>query len=510
MRGWVLSRYIRGQPLSRLSRPRLFSSTSLLNTPHTEHVEVPCASSGDVIVRYVCHLILILSHSKEEIKQKLTRSHSLHDIAKHPVTTPLIINLPACPVQDVNDVDSYLPRFLHRYPCATIHYRWPNARRLVDPTFSPPPPPSPPPGPDADADESSRPRPLRWPTPVHDALAGYDHLLREFAPPLTPAPAASDDWYDSRYQTQTQPQQQQATRDVYVVGSHLGAGLAASLALTESHTGEPMAVRGLLALNGVYNWTTFLPDHPVQCSRAALAPEYDALGRGDDLRALEDEDEADLGVVTNILGKLYARPGDVFDPFASPALFFHSPGLMVPPDFGERWRAEYLIDTPSSESDDDKKTNSDADLDSDSDSDSSSEEGVATLRRGFFVFPPLDSKLKIPNTLLLHSTPPPLPALPRIAPNEPGRLPVLHRRLRKAENSFGSQAAYLAGLMRRSVKSFELNIEGRWEDEADDCEDVAFRRVKTEDVGRVHCRDGRGFGEQGEEVARQWLEKHLG
>lgn len=475
-------------------------------------------------------------------------------------------------------MDSYLPRFLRRYPSATIHYRWPGAHDLLgatSPTPSTSPSPSPSPSPSTPEDEYQQhhhQKPLRWPTPTHDTLAGYDHLQRTLgtppqppAPPTTPATIATSG-ADGLPPTPPPP------REVYVYGSYLGANLAAALALTESYAYNPalhrhrhrqqhrhdeaqaareaMTVRGLLALNGLYNWTTLLPDHPIHRHRAALA------AAGLRLTKEEEEEEGDSGRDLNVLqrpvARLFARPGDLFDPFASPVLFFHTAGIMVPPTFGERWRPEYPLHSPSASSapsssapsaslpspasdvyvysdpedlpppspyPDEEGEHAETNTDADADAYFAPPDPLAPPpRRGYLAFPPRASGLRIPETLLLHSTPPPQSTRrPRErergggtgAGSGSGSGAALWRKLRNAENSFGSQAAGLAGLMRRSVDSLELRGSGkRWD--GGDGEEEAVRRVKTEDVGRVDGRDGLGMGERAEEVAGQWLEERLG
>lgn len=510
---------------------------------------------------------------------RLTLTHSLHDITRHPVSTPLIINLPACPVQDIADVDSYLPRFLRRYPSATIHYRWPGAHDLLKATSPTPLPstsPSPSPSPHEDEyQQHHHQRPFRWPTPIHDTLAGYDHLQRTLgAPPPPPAPPTTPATIATIATSGADglPPPPPPPREVYVYGSYLGANLAAALALTEAYAHNPaldhhrrhrqqhrheeaqaahqaMTVRGLLALNGLYNWTTLLPDHPIHRRRAALA----AAG----LRLTEEEGAGggaggDLGVLRRQVARLFARPGDLFDPFASPVLFFHTAGIMVPPAFGERWRPDYPPRSPpappaasssarstvlSSPADDvyvysdpedlpppspyPDEEGEHAETNTDADADFAPPDPLAPPpRRGYLAFPPRASGLCIPETLLLHSTPPPQSTR---RPRErggggggaggtgvgAGSSAALWRKLRNAENSFGSQAAGLAGLMRRSVDSLELRGSGkRWD--GGDGEEEAIRRVKTEDVGRVDGRDGLGMGERAEEVAGLWLEERLG
>lgn len=371
-------------------------------------------------------------------------------------------------------MDSYLPRFLRRYPTATIHYRWPQRRRATRAVSSSR---DPDPAPD-------QPR-LHWPTPLHDALAGYDHLAAAQQP-----------------------------RDVYVYGSYLGAGLAASLALTESHRDEPVAVRGLVALNGVYNWTTFLPDHPVNALRSRASEDL-----GLDVTALEGAGAGarDLERMKRLMPVLFRGPSDLFDPFASPLLLFHTPGMLVPPGFADRWKPRggssgggddvpYVYSDPEDPPPPSLFPDLDTDQEEDNSTDFDASEPPPPLRRGYLAFPPRTSDLRIPETLLLHSSPPPLPQFPgsAVGPRKPA---ASWKKLKNAENSFSSQAVGLAGLMRRSLERFELRDRMRWDDELADLKGEARRRVGTEDVGPVKV-DNLGTGV--EETVGQWLEDRLG
>lgn len=427
-------------------------------------------------------------------------SCSLHDVSRHSVLAPLIINLPAFPVQDTADVQSYLPRFLQRYPSATIHYRWPERGRTISDHESTSAP--------GDDEQHGSNRPLHWPTPIHDTLAAFDFLTRTLTPP--PSTGTYEDFRPQR-------------RDVYVYGSYLGASLAASLSLTESHAHKPMAVRGLLALNGIYNWTTFLPDHSVNTTRLKMQRDL-----GLDLSVLEQRDHSgqDLGMLKALLPRLFRQPDNLFDPFASPVLFFHSPGMMVPPSFTERWRPKYpsqqsptsssggAIDpydyvysdpedppppTPFPEA----ETHAGSGAETDSDPD------PATIppppRKGYFAFPPRASTLRIPEALLLHSTPPPLPDIPASIEGFTRRT-AAWKKLKNAENSFASQALGLASLMRRSLKKLKLKESKQWDEDPGDPEAEAARWVETGDIRW----DGSGQGAEPEDRARQWLEERLG
>lgn len=532
MRGWAHSRCLRSQRSLRDTTSRHFSGTAWLRIPRTEHIQVPCASAGHVTVRQVRHLTLRPSQ-----RARLTSSHSLHDIARHPVLTPLIINLPASPAHDLDDVESYLPHFLHRYPSVTIHYRWPMGQKPEaishrgPSSFSP----STRSGKEGRVSDINGPTAFHWPTPIHDTLAAYDHILKTLSPPPTMA---------SHEHSKVQ------RRDIYAYGSYIGAGLAASLALTESHSREPMAVRGLLALNGVYNWTTFLPDHPVNTSRLSLIDETLDLGLGGFADALAADAE-DLGMLRSLIPKFFQQPANLFDPFASPVLFFHSAGMLVPPGFNERWRPNYPFNAGSSSSssssssspavgenigidpydyvysdpedpppptpfpDSEIDRHADAETNSGSDSDlgasTNPEPDMAPpLRKGYLAFPPRTSTLRIPETLLLHSTPPPLPTIPDTVGSQRLRT-TLWKQLKNAENSFGSQAVGLAGLMRRSVNKLELRERMRWGDESADWEGEAVRRIKTVDIGKAQSGRGSfGIGERTQEIATQWLQERVG
>ncbi|KAG8169855.1 hypothetical protein KVR01_000600 [Diaporthe batatas] len=459
----------------------LSGTASRFTTPLTDHFQVPCASAGHVIV-------------------------SLHNVMKHPVSTPLIINLPPLPVHDINDVESYLPRFLHRFPSATIHYRWASslethASQTKDNESATEAEP---------AELLSRPTPLHWPTPIHDTLFAYDFLIRHLSPP---------------------PDQSTGTvlrrRPVYVYGSHLGASLAASLALTESHTHQPVAIRGLLAFNGIFNWTTLLPGHPNKKRMLDEMPNMDSLG----------EHEKDVSFAKQLMPSHFDQPANLFDPFASPVLFFHTAGMLVPTDFAERSStpdmSEGFLDysgaddpydqayvysdpedppPPTAHEDVEMDTGTeDTNTDTSSSADTLAQAVLKPPRRGYVTFPPRASSLKIPETLLMHTTPPPGPGVPASVQGQRQRL-AMWKRLSAAENSFGTQALGLARLMRRSVNLYELRERAKWDIEFTAWDTEALRRVQVQDVGPAGQGGPHesGLGQQGEEIAARWLASRLG
>lgn len=355
--------------------------------------------------------------------------------------------------------------------------------------------------------------PLHWPTPLHDAMQGYDWILKNLAPPT------------------------HKRRDVYTCGSHLGASLAASIALTESYPHMHMAVRGCVALNGIYNWTMFLPDHPINqppkkknkkkskdgdAAAAAATTKNESNVPTFPGRQQRSQDPGVLRLKQQA-GALFSQPDGLFDPFASPCLFFQTPGLLVPRTFTEPataadyYRATMSMSLPDFLAPDDPLTEA---------------EFLRLVRprapRGSPVaFPPWNSTLKVPEALLLHTA---VPAPP------PSLLRRRRRRARRrvdalATDSFRAQAEALARAMRRSVGK-ELKERRLWDPHLEGIpEDEATRRVQVAEVGggaaggrgRIggEGAEEEGDGEEGKEVGfppggdanrfvAEWLEDRLG
>lgn len=309
---------------------------------------------------------------------------------------PLLIYIPPFPLPLPPSPIS-LPPLFRPYPTAIIHYRW--SATCPQPTTGPP-------------------TPHHWPTPVHDVSFAYAHIASHLAP-----------LYPSR-------------RPIYILSSHAGASLATSLALTEAHPHRHFAVRGLAVYNGVYNWSMFLPEHRVHQDDKA-SPGCAAM--------------SELG---ELVPGLFNKPANLFDPFASPSLFFRTSGLDSPASF-----------TQSPLSDD--------------------TETPSQPRRAALVFPPRSSTLKIPETHLLYTR----------APLPPGQKRRANAKARG--NTFETQALELAGLMRRSVER-EVRERMEWDDEVD--EGAPLKRVRTYDLGEG---DGGDVG-VAEGVVSRWLREKFG
>ncbi|KAI1116392.1 hypothetical protein F5Y14DRAFT_62835 [Nemania sp. NC0429] len=335
----------------------------------------------------------------------------LYNLGKISSTEPLLVYLPPSPTAASTGGLTRLPKFAQPHATAVIHYRW---------TAS-------------SADEESQAVHERftpgWPAPLHDTLKAYTWVVENLAPT------------------------DHARRDIYVYGSYLGATLAASLALTESRPHERMAVRGCVAYNGIYDWTMFLPDHPINKPPAAVS-------RNLLEEILSHSEDSDFQELKKMSRELFNKPGDFFDPFASPCLFFRTPGLLIPPSFDDS-----AIPSPAVL----------ADLLWASDEEKEVPAPPKQPRKRWVDFPPLNSSLKIPDMLILHDIPPSLPPS------------FLRRRQRRKKNSYGNsfqaQAKELASLMRKSVNKIELVERMRWDESLDEDNDLADRRVQVHDVG---------------------------
>ncbi|KAK0739120.1 hypothetical protein B0T21DRAFT_382235 [Apiosordaria backusii] len=414
-----------------------------------ENVRVPCASSGEITV-------------------------SLHNIAKHESTKPLMIVIPPIPHIEGEPTAS-LPPWLLEYPAAIINYRWNYMDDKVENTS------------------------LRWPTPVHDLTFGYS-------------------WLSANLGLRAEKNKPAPFRPAYIYGSYLGATLGTGLAFTESHhpflhSGEGgMTIRGLVAHNGIYNWPMFLPDHPIHKYKFKPPKQgrYPFFTTDVQSRRLEpekiDEDTA-FGFLHSQMPFLFPSPEALFDPFASPSLFFHNAPLHAPEDFFNPSRFNnlppvsslsaavdnFLAETGGNEpqgplSDDPSLPPSSATPSPntpltpqqvDEILAQKTAEAMASRppRKGYLVFPPRQSTLRLPETLLVFDS-----DNFSITTGDDGVEKKIPPR-----NSFKVQAMELAGLMRRSVSMFEcqtLAREGEEEFAVQEARDrEAQRRVNTVELG---------------------------
>ncbi|KAK4643622.1 hypothetical protein QC761_406600 [Podospora bellae-mahoneyi] len=451
-----------------LRRSRFYSTNESV-----ENVQVQCASAGEITV-------------------------SLHNIAKHASTKPLVIVIPPIP-HTGEERHSSLPRWLREFPAAVINYRWNNVKDPEDKT------------------------PLRWPSPVHDLIFGYS-------------------WLSANLGLRPEKKKHVFGRPAYVYGSYLGATLGAGLAFTEAHhpflnLGQGgMTVRGLIAHNGIYNWPMFLPDHPIHSYKLkppkhGICPFYTNKVQSRRFELEEFDENTAFGFLYSQMPYLFPSPSNLFDPFASPTLFFQNAPLHVPEDFFKPSRFNNLPSPPAlSSAVDDFLADTTGipepqppQSDDPSSSQALSSKPLAELtsqeidvilaqktaeamassrpRKGYLVFPPRKSTLRVPETLLLFDS----DDVP--ASGDEKRIPP--------RNSFKVQAIELAGLMRRSVSMFEcqtLAKEGDEEFAGPEARDrEALRRVKTMELSaQVKEQEEDDIGEWGlrgseEALAVKWL-----
>ena len=171
---------------------------------------------------------------------------------------------------------------------------------------------------------------VRYPTPVHDVLAGYDYVKERFA-------------LDSC--TTRSGRVKKAQLKMGVCGQLVGGSLAAMLGLTESHLAQDriaamaincpitdwlfpeqqMSIEDALG-NNAEDTNGHISEKTVRKKRTRKAnlPSWEAYNEEPD--NLHTRDLYDLREV------LFSKPANYFDPFASPIHFFRSPSVNVPVD----------------------------------------------------------------------------------------------------------------------------------------------------------------------------------
>lgn len=142
-----------------------------------------------------------------------------------------------------------------------------------------------------------------YPTPVHDVLAGYDWVQEHLLPK----------------RSITRAGRSERVGRVCVVGELLGGSLATMLAVTECRKGEPGVVAAAVN-NPLADWVQ--PDDELEVT----SPKSSLAKFGQKHVGLEIDD------LLRARGNYFLKPETYFDPFASPLLFFRTPGTAVPLD----------------------------------------------------------------------------------------------------------------------------------------------------------------------------------
>ncbi|RFU80257.1 hypothetical protein TARUN_1933 [Trichoderma arundinaceum] len=351
----------------------------------------------------------------------------LYNVDEFSPTNSLIVHLPPQPKGEGSV--KQLPEFLYDWPVASINYRW-GTERL-----------------NAASQENEFLDSLDWPAPVHDVAFAYQWISEALKPPNN------------------------ERGNIYVCGSHLGAGLAMSLSLTESHPHKRFSVRGIAAYNGIYNWTMFLPGHRINRPKTA----------GDAIKAsrLKNGNHR-LDTLHQRLISLFEEPSNLFDPFASPSLFFHNPGLPVPQSFYKSTEFASIVGALKGQA-------------------STAAGASAMPRRSHFVFPPRASTLRIPETLLLHDEPSkPPPDESKTSKSKRGP------KFKDKRHTFRTQANEIASLMRRSINLVEIKERAKWDEDVHFLAEEPQRRIQVVEAGPE--REDYELNDFGQQAILDWLD----
>ena len=244
----------------------------------------------------------------------------------------------------------------------------------------------------------------------------------------------------------------------------------------------------------------FLPDH--RANRTKPRSRTAAREKAESFGAVSDQGCSVLADLAGKMPGLFARPDRLFDVFASPALMFQTSGMDVPKSFTRSTELASQIDWLASlQSSPTCLTSPDNNHRENSPDEFKPPKPPAPPRRAALIFPPRTSTLKIPDTTLLYTRP---PAPPTGAKRK-------SRRTKPWGNTFETQALELGGLMRRSVEKLEVKERRVWDEDFEDWEGTAEKRVRLVDVGQGDDAAG-GLGDGGlvEDFVSQWLRQKYG
>ncbi|CAK7265860.1 hypothetical protein SEPCBS57363_001796 [Sporothrix epigloea] len=382
------------------------------------------------------------------------------------------------------------PDYLLRqnFPIAVIRYRWTPGREDEDIKRDW----------QVDQDPSQRQEAQSshlWPRPLHDVTFAYGWIKRHLSPSLSDSTRSVDGRGHFLH------------RDIYVYGAYLGASLATSLALTETHPSQRVAIRGVATYNGIYNWTAF------------VGVKDDCIPIVVDVKTVQKDTPG-----IQALPLLFRQPSDLFDDFASPCLFFRTTGHLVAPldldpNISQRLLEENEARLEEEEERENRKTSQAFGKRT------FSIESLGTSRKVYLGFPPVRSTLCLPSALLLHTSAPPDVSTKPTRERKRGVTSIPRRKIPESsngKNSFAIQAEEMTALMRRSIDLIEVkrvkdqqpalmpeNVDHRTGDyDAAILSNKSKRRVRI--VGVDGPRDGSlELGIDGQKKLLAWLREHM-
>lgn len=171
---------------------------------------------------------------------------------------------------------------------------------------------------------------LRYPTPIHDVLAAFDWVKGNLSTANT--------------STAHRGRSIRSMSRYGVCGQLVGGSLATMLALTESRLGESRIAAAAVS-NPIVDWV-----FPEEAEEAELTSTGDSFERSyNSMKAMatssrkakklstswktyKDDEILSCDSLLSARRQLFRKPANYFDSFASPILFFRSPGADVPRD----------------------------------------------------------------------------------------------------------------------------------------------------------------------------------
>lgn len=172
---------------------------------------------------------------------------------------------------------------------------------------------------------------VRYPTPIHDVLAGFD-WVKENLP-------------TAKSSTAHRGRSIRSISRYGVCGQLVGGSLATMLALTESRLGESRIAAAAVS-NPIVDWV-----FPEEAEETEVTAMDDSIERSfNAIKAMakrskkakkakktswetyKDEESLPSEALLSARRQLFRKPASYFDSFASPILFFRSPGAEVPRD----------------------------------------------------------------------------------------------------------------------------------------------------------------------------------
>lgn len=157
---------------------------------------------------------------------------------------------------------------------------------------------------------------LRFPIPLHDALAGYDWVVENLLPSST-----------SAQQDEIAPPPNQ--HRIAIIGDLIGGSLALSIGLTECRTSPeyPARVVGVATKDAVVDWPSLsLPWFGSGLDGGSKRGDTHGIANAMSITHTDDWEQQSL---LTLRDRFFARDkkADVFDSFASPLFFFRTPGV---------------------------------------------------------------------------------------------------------------------------------------------------------------------------------------